>query len=84
MDGADHPRDGLELQIIEELRHLLAEMEIVHENDAQQSLAALLSRAWATFLDDVCFGVPAVFDHHYLPGSSRFGYGVSLLGWAQY
>lgn len=55
MDEADRPRDGLELQIIGELKRLLAEMEIDHENDGQQSLAALLSRAWATFLDDVCF-----------------------------
>ncbi|RMJ23697.1 hypothetical protein PHISP_05428 [Aspergillus sp. HF37] len=50
---SDHPPDGLEFQIIDELRQLLAEMEIDHENDGQQSLAATLSRAWATFLDDI-------------------------------
>lgn len=63
MDGTDHPPDGLEFQIIDELRRLLREMDIDHENDGQQSLAATLSRSWATFLDDVCFDVFALFDH---------------------
>lgn len=51
IEWEDHPPGLEEVDIIVRLKNLLAEMEVEH--DGQHSLAATLSKAWSTFLDDV-------------------------------
>ncbi|KAF9891621.1 hypothetical protein FE257_003632 [Aspergillus nanangensis] len=52
-DGADHPPNEDEQQIVNNLKRLLAEMEVEYDETQPRSLAAVLARSWACFLDDV-------------------------------
>lgn len=55
MAGEDHPSDSEEAEIVSGLKCLLAEMDFSSDqHDRAQSLVAMLARAWASFLDNVC------------------------------
>lgn len=55
VDVSGQQPSGEELQLLDDLRSLLAEVQYEQELSIEgYSLAALLARAWATLLGDVC------------------------------
>ncbi|KAJ5200020.1 hypothetical protein N7472_005224 [Penicillium cf. griseofulvum] len=55
VDVAGQQPSNEELQLVDDLRSLLAEVQYEHERNIEgNSLAALLARAWAALLGDVC------------------------------
>ncbi|QKX53822.1 uncharacterized protein TRUGW13939_00902 [Talaromyces rugulosus] len=54
VDGAEQPPDSDELQIVDDVKVLLDELDLDSDEDSQNtSLAGMLARSWASFLDDV-------------------------------
>ncbi|KAL2828859.1 hypothetical protein BJY01DRAFT_255206 [Aspergillus pseudoustus] len=50
--GTDNPPNSEEAQVINDLKSLLAEVDVGGRHDRNRSLAAMLAKVWASFLDD--------------------------------